>query len=79
MINNSMGKDHIVNNSLYYKYNILKISDINNVELSKFMYNHDVKALSEIFETYFLPLQMLIVTINTNSGRNSKQFNDVRK
>ena len=43
------------------------------------MYNYDVKALSKIFETYFLPLQMLIITINANNGRNSKQFNDVQK
>ena len=49
-------KDHIVNGSSYYKYKILKISNIYNFELSKFIYNYHVKALSEIFRTYFLPI-----------------------
>ena len=56
IINNSTWKDHIVNNSLRYKCKILKISNIYKFEFSKFMYNYHQKALSEIFEAYFLPI-----------------------
>ena len=88
IISNSTWKDHIVNNSLYYKYKLLKISDIHNFELSKFMYNYDVKNPSDNFETYFLPIAQsrnyntrsksnqnyFLNPANTNSGRNLVQF-----
>ena len=95
IINNSTWKDRIVNDSLYCKHKILKISDISNFELSKFVYNYHVKSFPEIFETYLLPLAQahnsntrsksnqnyFVNPVNTNSstGRNSIQFHGVRK
>ena len=41
---------------LYYKYKFLKIDDIYNYEVGKFMYLNDIKALPQIFENSFYPL-----------------------
>ena len=41
-----------MNNTLYYKYTFLKIDDIYNYEVGKFMYLNDIKALPQIFENY---------------------------
>ena len=40
----------------------MKIDDIYNYEVGKFMYLNDIKALPQIFENYFLPLIKLIIT-----------------
>ena len=86
--NNSIWRNHINSNSLFLKYNILKIEDIYKFELSKFMYSFYTNALPEIFDTYFLFTEhahhyntrsksnqnYFLKSIRTNSGKNSIQF-----
>ena len=81
-----------MNNTLYYKYKFLKIDDMYNYEVGKFMYLNDIKALPQIFENYFLPLIKLTITtlevnltknyfldfVRTNSGKNSLKFKGVQ-
>ena len=88
IINNSTWKDHINSNSLFLKYNILKIEDIYKFELSKSMYLFHTNALSEIFDTYFLSTEhahyyntisksnqnYFLKSIRINCGKNSIQF-----
>ena len=45
IINKTSWKDKIMNNTLYYKYKFLKIDDIYNYKVGKFMYLNDIKAL----------------------------------
>ena len=56
-----------MNNTLYYKYKFLKIDDIYNYEVGKFMYLNDIKALPQIFENCFLSLD-LAHNYNTRSN-----------
>ena len=92
IINNFTRKDHINSNTLFLKYNILKIEDIYKFELSKFMYLFHTNALTEIFDTYFLSTEhahyfntksksnqnYFLKSIRTNSGKNSIQFYSVQ-
>ena len=77
-----------MNNTLYYIHKFLKIDDIYNYEVGKFMYLIDIKALPQIFENYFLSLDLahnyntrsksnkncLLDFVRTNSGKNSLKF-----
>ena len=81
-----------MNNTLYYKYKFLKIDDIYNYEVGKFMYINDIKALPQIFENYFLSLDLahnyntrsksnknyFLDFVRTNSGKNSLKFKGVQ-
>ena len=73
IINKTSWKDKIMNNTLYYKYIFLKIDDIYNYEVGKFMYLNDIKALPQIFESYFLSLD-LAHNHNTRSKSNKIIF-----
>ena len=86
--NNSTGKDLINSNSLFQKYNILKVEDIYKFELSKSIYLFHTNALPEIFDTYLLSTEhahhyktrsksnqnYFLKSIRTNIGKNSIQF-----
>ena len=48
-----MWEDCINTNSLYQKF---KLEDVNRYEVGKFMFLCHVKALPEVFQTYFLTL-----------------------
>ena len=88
IINNSTWKDHINSNTLFLKYNILKVEDIYTFEFSKFMYLLHTSALPEIFDTYFLSTEhahhyetrsksnqnYFLKSIRANSGKSSVQF-----
>ena len=78
IINKTSWKDKIMNNSLYYKYKFLKIDVIYNYEVGKFMYLHDIKALPQIFENYFLSLD-LAHSYNTRSKSNKNYFLDFER
>ena len=92
IINNSTWKDHSNSNSLFLKYNILKIEDIYMLELSKFMCLFHTNSLPEIFDTYFLSTEhahhyntrsksnqnYFFKSIRTNSGKNLIQFYGVQ-
>ena len=70
----------------------MKIDDIYNYEVGKFMYLNDIKALLWIFEYYFLSLDQahnyntrsksnknyFIDFVRTNSGKNSLKFKGVQ-
>ena len=73
IINNSTWKDHINSNSLFLKYNILKVEDIYKFELSKFMYLFRTNALREIFDIYFLSIEHAH-HYNTRSKSNQNYF-----
>ena len=75
IINKTSWKDKIMNNTLYHKYKFLKIDDICNHEVEKFMYLNDIKALPQIFENYFLSLD-LAHNCNTRSKSNKNYFLD---
>ena len=75
IISKTSWKDKIMNNTLYYKYKFLKIDDIYNYEVGKFMYLNDIKALPQIFESYFLSLD-LARNYNTRSKSNKNYFLD---
>ena len=92
IINKSAWKDHIDNNKLFHKFQILKISDIYKFELCKFMYSYHVKALPAIFDSYFLSIaeahnyntrsktnqNYFLNFVNSNSGKNSIKFYGVQ-
>ena len=92
IINKTSWKDKIMNNTLYHKYKFLKIDDIYNYEVGKFMYLNDIKALPQIFENYFLSLNLahnyntrsksnknyFLNFVRTNSGKNSLRFKGVQ-
>ena len=92
IINKTSWKDKIMNNTLFYKYKFLKIDDIYNYEVGKFMYLNDIKALPQIFENYFLSLDLahnyntrsksnknyFLDFVRTNSGKNSLKFKGVQ-
>ena len=92
IINKASWKDKIMNNTLYYKYKFLKIDDIYNYEVGKFMYLNDIKALPQIFENYSLSLDLahnyntrsksnknyFLDFVRTNSGKNSLKFKGVQ-
>ena len=81
-----------MNNTLYYKYKFLKIDDIYNYEVEKLMHLNDIKALPQIFENYFLSLDLahnyitrsksnknyILDFVRTNSGKNSLKFKGVQ-
>ena len=81
-----------MNNTLFYKYKFLKIDDIYNYEVGKFMYLNDIKALPQIFKNYFLSLDLahnyntrsksnknyFLDFVRTNSGKNSLKFKGVQ-
>ena len=73
IISNSTWKDHIKSNTLFLKYNILKIEDIYKFELSKFMYLFHTNALTEVFDTYFLSTEHAHY-YNTRSKSNQNYF-----
>ena len=92
-MNKSTWNDRINNNLLYQKYSVVKITELYQFELGKFMYLYHVKALEpEIFTTYFLPLHQahsystrsasnknyFLDNIRTNDGKSSIQFNGVQ-
>ena len=92
IINKITVKDHVKNNALYQKYKILKIDDVYELELGKFMYLYLVNNLPEIFETYFLSIDhahhcntrnksngnYFVNSVRTNSGKNSIKFRSAR-
>ena len=66
-----------------------KVIDVYKFELSKFMFKYHTKSLPEIFDHYFLPVELAhnyntsvnlttinisILYIRTNSGKNSIKF-----
>ena len=57
IINKSTWKDRVTINALHKSLNILKIADIYNFEVSKFMYLYHTQSLPEIFDPYFLPIE----------------------
>ena len=67
-----------MNNTLYYKYKFLKIDDIYNYEVGKFMYLNDIKALHQILENYFLSLDQAH-NYNTRSKSNKNYFPDFER
>jgi len=73
IINNFKCTDRITNNTLYRKFNILKISDVYKFEVSKFMYTYHKKSLPEIFESYFLPIELAYI-YNTRSKSKQNYF-----
>ena len=92
IINKTSWVDKIMNNTLYYKCKFLKIDDIYNYEVGKFMYLNDIEALPQIFENYFLSLDLahnyntrsksnknyFLNFVKTNSGKNSLKFKGVQ-
>ena len=92
-MNKSTWNDRIDNDLLYPKCSVLKITELYQFELGKFMYLYHVKALEpEIFTTYFLPLHQaysystrsasnknyFLDNIRTNDGKSSIQFSGVQ-
>ena len=91
-INKSTWKDKIKNNTLYFKFKVLKIDDIYKYELGKFMYLSSIKALPQIFESYFSSLDQVhnyntrsksnknyfLDSVKTNSGKKSLKFKGVQ-
>ena len=73
IINNFTWKNLINSNSLFQKYNILKIEDINKFKLSKFINLFHTNALPEIFDTYFLSTEHAH-DYNTRSKSNQNYF-----
>ena len=79
IINKSTWKDRVTINALHKSLNILKIADIYNFELSKFMYLYHTQSLPEIFDPYFLPIEQAH-HYNTRSKSNQNYYlNSVRK
>lgn len=92
LMNKTTWKDHTENNVLYQKFELLKVDDIYRLELGKFMYLYQTKALPKVFETYFLDLTQahnhntraksnnnyFLPSIKTNSGKNSIRFHGVQ-
>ena len=56
-------KDKVNLNKLYASFNILKLEDIYNLELAKFVYLHHSNALPEIFKNYVL-LSFIIIQLD---------------
>ena len=81
IMNKITRRDRITNNSLYLSDNILKIADV-------YKLKYHIRALPEIFNTYFLLLEQIhnydtrnkcnqnyfLNTIRTNSGKCSIKF-----
>ena len=79
IINKSTWKDRVTINALHKSLNILKIADIYNFELSKFMYLYHTQSLPEIFDPYFLPIEQAH-HYNTRSKSNQNYYlNSERK
>ena len=82
----------VSNDLLYQKYEVLKINDLYELELGTFMYFYHAKAQPEIFQTYFLPIDLahghntrnnsnknyFLNTVKTNDGKSSIQFHGVQ-
>ena len=52
-------RDRVTNNSLNLSDKILKIADVCKLELGKVMFKYHIRALSEIFNNYFLFLEQI--------------------
>ena len=59
IINKSTWKDKTKNNTLYFKYKVLKIDDTYKYALGKLVYLSSIKALPQIFESYFSSLDQV--------------------
>ena len=57
IINKIFWNDYVANNTLFLKHHLLKIKDIYNLELAKYMHMSSQKTLPEVFQNYFLPLE----------------------
>ena len=57
IINKISWNDYVANNTLFVQHHLLKIRDIYNLELAKFMYMSSQKTLPEVFQNYFLSFE----------------------
>ena len=61
--------DHIANNSLYHKLNILKIKDIYQLEMTKFIYLYHNKKIPKLFNHSFKFVNSEHTYNTTNASR----------
>ena len=71
IIYNVKQKDRITNNSLYKELEILKIKDIYQLEMAKFMFLYTSQKLPTVFNSYFTSVN----TVHTHNTRNESRNN----
>ena len=71
IICNVKQKDHITNNSLYKEQEILKIKDIYQLEMAKFMFLYLSRKLPTVFNFYITSVN----TVHTHNTRNASRNN----
>lgn len=65
--------EHVTNNSLFQKLNILKLKDIYYLEMAKFMYQFEKGELPNLFQSYFVSAKA-IHKYNTRNANNKNYY-----
>ena len=92
IISNVKTNERITNNSLYKQSKILKIKDMYELEVSKFMHQHQHNKLLNFCNFYFAPAasvhsyntrstshnNLYLSSINSSAAKNAIQFNGVQ-
>ena len=92
IISNVKTNEHITNNSLYKQLKILTIKDMYELEVSKFMHQHQHNKLPNLCNFYFTPTasihkyntrstshnNLYLSSINSNTAKNAIQFTGVQ-
>ena len=92
IISNVKTNERITNNSLYKQLKILKIKDMYELEVFKFMHQHQHNKLPNLCNFYFTPTasihnyntrstshnNLYLSSINSNAAKNAIQFNGVQ-
>ena len=72
-------KDKITNNSLFFSYKILKISDLYKLEVAKFMFQHHNNLLPDLFSNYFVAISRVHGYSTRGSANNNYYIPSITK
>ena len=92
IVSNVKTNERITNNSIHKQLKLLKIKNIYQLEVPKFMYEHQHNKLPNLCNFYFTPTasihkynsrstshnNLYLSSINSNAAKNAIQFNGVQ-